>query len=341
MADDQLNGAAGGGMPDAPPSGSGGELRISNTGQRIRAILVVIVVIVIAGVVLWLYHGKQQQVERFEQLRTSFSTVHNSGYAAFWQETQVDIKEMKTNQDFEARLKEILSSTPVAYSKHLQEKALPILEKALPEYSGITAPNEMAVKATGKTFADLVKDVADAATALHEAWKGFADELAKYDTYLKARKLLDKAGNAWLGAQGDPKEEKFKSKAIQYVALAKCILADQGIVFQIPPDELSAKLEGTCDNEMPAWWRRVTDECMPKLLERVEADEVYNQTLEAYRKAEMPDTKSVFGIKACLDRSRDAFEVELIEKIALAWANYVKAQNALLDAIEAKLKELR
>ncbi|MBW2276871.1 MAG: hypothetical protein JRF63_05220, partial [Deltaproteobacteria bacterium] len=118
-------------------------------------------------------------------------------------------------------------------------------------------------------------------------------------------------------------------------------LADQGVVFEIDPQDLSFKLEETCpQGSRPAWWRRVTDECMPKLLSPVDADQVYTQTLEVYSKAELPDTKSVFGIKACLDKSRDAFESEVIEKIALAWSDYVKAQNALLGAVEDKLKDL-
>jgi len=329
-------------MPEAPPAAPGPEpvvdVKISNTGQRIRAILVVIVVIAVAAVVLWLYHGKQKEIERYEQLRTDFSLVHNTGYLAFWKETQVDIKEMKTNQDFEARLKEIVNATAVAYSKHIREGALPILEKSLSSYDELTAPNDMAGE--GKTFADLVKDVSDAAKGLHGAWKDFADEIAKYETYIEANKVLDDAGNAWLGAQGDPENDKFKVKSIQYVALVKCILADQGVVFEIDPQELGNKLEDTCLNDKPAWWRRVTDECLPKLLEKSDADEVYTKTLEVYRKAELPDTKSVFGIKSCLDQSRDEFETEVIDKIAVAWATYVKAQNALLAAIKEKLKEL-
>jgi hypothetical protein len=330
-------------MPEAPPPATpptgGGDVKIKNTGQRIGAILVVIIVLAVVAVVLWLYHGKQQEIERYEQLRADFSQVHNAGYIAFWKESQVDIKEMKTNQDFEARLKEILGATAVAYSKHILEEALPILEKSLSSYAEITAPNEQAGE--GKTYADLVKEVSDSATGLHDAWKSFADEIAKYADYLEARKKLDKAGNAWLGAQGDPENDKFKAKSIQYVALVKCVLADQGVVFEIDPQELSNKLEDTCLNDKPGWWRRVTDECMPKLIENVEADAVYDQTLEAYRKAEMPDTKSVFGIKSCLDRSQEEFESEIIENIAKAWATYVKAQNSLLDAVEAKLEETR
>lgn len=330
-------------MPEAPPAAPlpepGGDVKISNTGQRIRAILVVIIVIAIAAVVLWLYHGKQQEVERYEQLRTDFSKVHNLGYTAFWKKSQVDIAEMKTNQDFEARLKEILSTTAVAYSKHILEEALPILGQALPDYAGLTAPNEAAGE--GKTYADLVKEVSDAAKGLHEAWKSFAEEVGKYETYLEANKKLDDSGNAWLGAQQDPENVKYRTKGIQYVSLVKCVLADQGVIFEIDPEELSGKLEDTCLNQKPAWWRRVTDECLPKLLEKTESDEIYKQTVEAYKNLEKLDTKSVFGIKNCLDQSRDEFETEIIEKIALSWATYVKAQNALLDALEAKLKEIR
>lgn len=330
-------------MPEAPPAAPapepGGDVKISNTGQRIRAILVVIIVIAIAAVVLWIYHGKQKEVERYEQLRTDFSKIHNLGYNAFWKESQVDIKEMKTNQDFEARLKEILGSTAVAYSKHILDDALPILEQKLPDYAELTGPNEAAGE--GKTYADLVKDVSDAANGLYDAWKSFADEVAKYDTYIEARKKLDDSGNSWLGAQQDPENVKYRTKGIQYVALVKCVLSDQGMIFEIDPEELSSKLEDTCLNEKPAWWRRVTDECLPKLLEPTEDDVIYKQTVESYSKLEKLDTKSVFGIKNCLDRSRDEFETEIIEKIAMAWATYVKAQNALLDAVEAKLEEIR
>ena len=335
MNDEHTEGTGGEGLPEVPASPLVGhdDVKISNTGQRIRAILVVLVVIVAAAGALYWWNSKKQEIERHEAVRTDFQKVHTAGYTAFWKESEVDIKEMKTNQDFEARLKDILATGAVRYNKHLKEKCLPVLEKALPDYKSLSAPVE---------YGEQVDAVGKAAEALYQAWKDLSAELDNYEQYIEANKKLDDSGNSWLGCQTDPEKEKFRLKAINYVKLVQCVLGDSGVVFEIEAENLGEKLEATCDTGEADWFRRVASECMPKLLGTDAAeDDVFKQTLEKYRKAETPDTKSVFGIKDCLKRGRAAMESEVIEKIALAWAGYVKAQNALLDAVEAKLKELR
>ena len=208
-----------------------------------------------------------------------------------------------------------------------------VLEKALPDYKSLKAPIE---------YGEEIDAMGKAAEALYQSWKDLSAELDNYENYLDAKKKLDDSGNSWLGCQTDPEKEKFKLKAINYVKLVQCILGDSAVIFEVEAQELGNKLEATCDTGQAEWFRRIAGDCMPKLLLKdATENEVFKQTLEKYRKSEMPDTKSVFGIKDCLKRGRDAAESEAIEKIALAWAGYVKAKNALLDANDKKLEELR
>jgi formate dehydrogenase len=46
---------------------------------------------------------------------------------------------MKTDVDFEAKLTEYLSVSSIAYPKHIKEKALPVIDNALPKYRALEA----------------------------------------------------------------------------------------------------------------------------------------------------------------------------------------------------------
>ncbi len=321
--------SSGGGMPETPPPAGDENIKITNTGQRIRAILVVLIALAAGGAAIWWVLKGEAEEKRYEKARADFDAAHRAGYEAFWKKSKIDIKELKSNQDFELRVKEILDSAPVAYEKHLREEALPVLEESLEKYRSLTAPADVA---------ELPENVKKAAEGLYDAWKSFADEIVRYETYLEGKEKLKPAGDAWLGAQGDPKKDEFRKKAVQYTRLVQCILGSSAQMVDIDTQELGNKLEDTCLNERSDWFRRVVDDCLPKLLDGdAEADETYETILEKYRKAEMPDTKSVFGIETCLKDSREVFESQIIEKVARAWADYVKAQNALIEGIKAKL----
>ncbi|HUT79280.1 MAG TPA: hypothetical protein VM285_16390, partial [Polyangia bacterium] len=217
-----------------------------------------------------------------------------------------------------------------AYAKHVQEQALPVLEKSLEKYSALTAPGELG---------PLAEDLGKATRNLFDAWKAFAAEFVGYEEFITANKALTPSGNSWLGAQEDPANEKFKAKAINYTRLVQCILADSADMAGINPQELGSKLEDTCATERAGWFRRVKADCLPKLnAKSPDADETYTKILETYRAAEMPDTKSVFGIETCIRETREVAEAELIESIALPWAEYLKAKNALIQAVKEKQK---
>ncbi len=324
---DELQGTEGPGMPEAPV---GDDVRISNTGQRIRAILVLLIALGAGGAAFWWWQGESAKKEAYQKVLDDLTGAHNAGWVAFWKETKIPVEELKNNEAFALRVKEIIASTPVAWGKHVQEKALPVLEASLEKYSSMTAPGEIG---------PLAEDVAKAAKNLHGAWKAFAAEIAGYEEFLAANKALEPSGNAWLGAQQEPENDKFKVKAINYTKFAQCILADSADMAAIVPQDLGGKLEDSCATDRPAWFRRVKADCMPKLNEKSpKADDAYAKILEAYGKAEMPDTKSVFGILTCLRETRELAEGELIESIALPWAEYLKAKNALIQAVKEKQK---
>lgn len=320
--------------PEAPVHVGDDDLKISNTGQRVRAIIVVLIALGAAGAAIWYFNEKAKKEEAIQEVKTDFQVVHDNGYNAFWKETQVDIKALKSNEDFEVKIKEILANSSVGYARHIKDKALPILAAKLPDYKSLTAPTEFAVE---------VAAVATAAENLHNAWKEFAGEVEAYEVYLEAKSKLTDSGNAWLGIQGDPKDEEFLIKGANYLNLVRCILVDK-IAFEIEPQDLQYRIEDTCakNAEQAQWFRRVISDCMPKLLDKnTEADDYFNKTIEAYQKAAPGDTKSVFGVEHCLGLARDTFESEIINKIAAAWAEYVKAQNALLEKIKVEQKKLK
>lgn len=336
MSQDESNDFQGLGSPDGqvPLPTSDAEVSISNTGQRTVAIIVVLILLGGLGAGLYWWMGKQEQIARHEAVRAAFDNAHRVGYVAFWSKSQIDVKAMKTNADFEMRMHRILSDNPVRYSKHLEAQAISVLEKALPEYKKIEAPSE---------YADKVAGVAQAVESMHDSWKAFASEIGRYKLYLEAKSKLSEHGDQWFGAQ-QSNDAKYTAKAQRYFAMLRCVMKDKNIA-EIVPNEVSSAIQDSCLNDKQGWFRRAAFECLPSLLaDPSEADKAeYTTTLAAFRKsgAERLDHNSVFGIESCLDDGRSALEAELIESLAKTWHDYVVAQNALLDSIETKLKELR
>lgn len=311
------------------------DVKIKNTGQRVAVIFLGLLIIAGGAAGAWWYTGKQAEIEKHEKVREAFQKAHLAGYGPFWKKVQVDIKAFKSNADFEARMKQILSEDPVRYGRFLKDEGLPILEKNLPDYKNIEAPAE---------YADEMANVAEAYENLHITWSAFAQKMAGFETHFDGLKKLDKAGDAWFGAQQSDKE-KFQDMAKKYYAVLGCILPDQDL-SEIEPTDLKLTITDSCVDDKAAWFSRVGFECLPKLAEaEVAVDEdAYRKTIAAFRKGGKEgrvDHASKFGIEDCLKATRDDYETEIIEPLAKSWAEYVKAQNELLGAIKKTLKALK
>ncbi|MCP4606759.1 MAG: hypothetical protein GY847_40675 [Proteobacteria bacterium] len=329
---DEFSEQEAGGIPQAQAQAFDDvDIKVSNTGQRIRAILVALVAVVAAGTAIYWWSSKTAAIEGHEKARIDFQRVHTAGYVDFWTMTQIDLKLLKSNQDFEIKMKQIMKDGPVRYSKYVKEKCLPIIDGALPKYKSVTVPSE---------YADKMDAVSTAAEGLRNAWAGFSDELLKFEGYFKGKKSLDKTSSAWLGAQQSD-DDKYTLDAFKYFKLLGCVLPDKKIE-ELDTSEINNVINESCRKDKAAWFRRVAYDCVPKLLENAgNPSEAYATTLEKSRESERMDHASKFGIEDCLKKSRDSMESEMIEGVALAWANYVKAQNSLLSTIDSKLKELR
>jgi hypothetical protein len=336
MSQDDSNDLQGLSSPDGqvPLPVGDADVNISNTGQRVGIVVVVLLLLGGLGAGLHWWNKKQAEITRHEGVRAAFEAAHRGGYAAFWNKSQINVKSMKTNKDFAARMHQILTDNPVRYGKHLQDQAIPVLAAAVPEYKKIEAPSE---------YADKVAAVAKAAEDMHDSWKAFAAELGRYKDFLEAKAKLSDHGNQWFGAQ-QSNNPKFEAKAQRYYGLLQCILRDKKIA-EIEPNEVNNTVSDSCLNDKAAWFRRVAFECLPDILGEP-SDEVkkeYVATVATFRKsrAERLDHNSIFGIEGCLNSGRSAFQEELTDALAKSWANYVLAQNSLISAIEGKLKELR
>jgi hypothetical protein len=322
------------GMPEAPIGGGGDDdVTISNTGQRIRVILVLIVLVAVGIGVMMHMNKKRDQEAAIEKVKTDFAALHNGGYKAFWKSARLELDTMKSNADFEGKIKEYLNITSVQYAEHIKKTAIPILEELAPKYRNIEAPNALVPE---------VGEVADAVEALLAAWRKFSTEIDMYKGYLENLNKLETAGDQWFGAQSDPKKEEYVEMGVRYVNVVHCILKNQTLMEHEPID-LSFRVADTCAiaDEQAEWFRRVAFGCLDRLGgEPVVPDELYNEIIKKYNKADPHDTKSKFAIINCLKLARSSYESELSDEIALAWANYTKAQNALIAAIAQKKKEL-
>lgn len=307
------------------------DVKISNTAQRVRAILVVVIVVIAAGAFFFWYSNRQKEIARHDAVKAEFQKAHVAGYSDFWVKAKVDIKGFKNNMEFETRMKQITTDDPVRYAKYLKEECLPIIDTALPKYKAIAVP---------LGYADKMDGVIKAFVELRESWSSLANDLQKYEMYFKGKAQLDPVANAWLGAQ-QSNAEKHKANAYKYYRLLGCVLPDKKI-SELETTEINNAIQESCRTDKTDWFRRVAFECLPNLLEKSGDPEAeFDVALKKSRKAERMDHNSKFGIEDCLETTRDDVESAIIERVAKAWAGYVSAQNSLLSAIDSALKELR
>ena len=325
-----------GGMPMQPGDMGGGpvpddDLKISNTGQRVAAIVVVVIVVAAVIGVLVFLQGKQKEIQKVEDVRTAFQKAHNNGYVEFWKKVQVDVKSMKTTADFESRLRQV-TVDPVRYAKHIKENALPIIDKALPDYKAIITPPE---------FQGQLDAVSEAIENIRTSWDNFASEFLKLEDYFGAVDKLETASSHWLGWQQKPGTDKFLMNAVRYHKLLSCIMGNKPIT-DLDYESMESEVTNTCakGDEKADWFRRFAFECLPYLKSgTLKPDEMFAAAVEKSKEA--MDTTSKFGIDTCIKRTKEEFESDEIQKLAGPWLEYIKAQNALLDAVDVKLKSLQ
>jgi hypothetical protein len=309
------------------------DIAVSNTGSKVAAIVVVVIIIAAVVGVLVFLQRKQGEVEKHEAVKAAFQAAHNKGYVEFWKKVQVDVKGMKSNTEFEARLRQV-TSDPVRYAKHIKENGLPIIDNAIADYKAISAN-------APKEYDEYVKALVTAMEDLRKEWAAFASEYVKFEDFAKANEKLETASSHWLGWQQNPGSEKWKYNAVKYVRVLRCIFGPQK-QWKDFEYTMETEVTNTCAKaaEKPEWFRRVAFECLPKLLGGpAEADADFEAAVAAFK--ESNDTTSKLGIDTCLKKSRPDFESEAIGKLGKPWAEYVKAQNSLLEAIDTNLEKLK
>lgn len=225
-----------------------------------------------------------------------------------------------------------VTTDPVRYARHIKEKGIPVIDKALPEYKAIAAPSDMMEK---------VVKISTAVEDLRAAWDGFASEYARFEDFFRANEKLEGASSHWLGFQQNPSSEKFMVDAVKYFKVLQCIFKDQK-VNELDYANMESEVTATCATAAgkPEWFRHVAFECLEILNGTAGApDDAFNTAVKAA--AEAFDTTSKFGIDTCLKKSKEYFEADAFAKLAVPWMEYIKAQNELLDAIDSKVKSLQ
>lgn len=320
-------------MTDVPAAGlpdpGDGPMHITNRGQRIRAILFVLIALVAAAGAIYWYMNKQKEIAKHEETKAAFQEAHTAGYTNFFRTAQVNIASMKNNEDFELKLKAILGDDPVRYAKHIKEKCLPVIDEALEKYRSIEAPSE---------YASQMEHVSNTASLMRDAWRNFANEALKFEGYIDGKKSLDKAANSWLGAQRS-KDPKFQNYGFRYFRLLECVLNEHKIA-EIESSEINYTIQDSCASNKAEWFRRVAYECIPMLKEDPgEPSAEYNAALKMAKKSDRGDHASKFGITDCLESTRSDLESSMIEPLAKSWRDYIVAYNETLALINKAIKE--
>ncbi len=335
--DNQIPGGPDFGQNSDIPSGNlplpadDAEIKISNTGQRIAVIAVLVAVVAAVIAVLVMMNNKKKEIQKYEDVRAAFQKAHLSGYRDFWKAVQVDVKGLKNNDEFEAKMR-VVTTDPVRYARHVKENGIIVLDKSLPDYKAIVAPSDL--------VENLAK-ISEAVVSMKSAWNEFATEFLKYEDYFKSLEKLETASSHWVGFQQQKDNEKFLLNAVRYFKVLRCVLKDAKLE-DLDFESMETEVTNTCAAAAakPEWFSRTAFECLAHLSAPAGVpDDDFKKAIEIAAKT--PDTTSKFGIDTCLKKSKEFFESEQFHKLALPWLEYIKAQNDLLKAIDEKIKSLQ
>jgi len=333
MSDDQL-----GGEDHNVPQGTGGmdeNIQVSNTGQRIRAIVGVIIVLVGAGIGIYFWMGSQKELEKHKNVLAAFTAAHTKDYFGFWTKAQIVSANLDNSAEIESQLLKIIRKTPVGYGKLLKNQALPIFDEGMADFQAIQAP---------PAYADKLKAVVEAYRSLGDAVKSVSDELIMLDSYLESEVKLNRLNNAWFNAQtwDDP---QYHPEAFRYYKLLRCLLNDRKLGDMAPLDIAAAVTKRCADeNDKAGLFRLVAFGCYPALLSAAaEPDQEFKDTLAAYYKIfkgkseDKVDGTSKDALVECMKTSRVEFENDLVGKLKKGWEDYSKARKEFLDANNAAI----
>lgn len=308
------------GPPVNPPWGEGADMgpideKISNTGQRVRAVLVIIVLLAIGigGYVWW--SGKKTEIARHEKVKKDFAAAHVAGYKTFWDTCKIPISEMKNNQIMMGRLDKMALGSEESFGKFIKTTCLPVWDQALPLYRGILGP---------EAYRTVLEKIAEDAQAIQKAFVALGDFLVAYPERVRFSQKITDAGNKWLLYQQGGDVEKSLIPADNYVHLMQCILKDKPLA-DISVDILQDTLRMTCAKDAWPWFDRVERECMP-IMDKTEksGDDLLDQCMKAFVSAENLDGSSVFGITDCLKKAENQRRKEILTEVTKAWMNYTK-----------------
>ncbi len=119
--------------------------------------------------------------------------------------------------------------------------------------------------------------------------------------------------------------------------MLECILVSDTL-SGIRGAELEDNILASCTENETDCFRRVAFDCMPLLSGGTDDEEGKAPVI---KKGPGLDHTSKFGIEACLKATESAVTNDNIDKIALAWKQYVESKNALLRALDENIKALR
>lgn len=326
------------GVPDyvpedlSPPDPS---LKESNKSGAIKLIVGIVIVLVIAGIGVYLLMGSQKEIKEHETARDAYKAANLKGQVAFWKKAGIAVSAAKDVTDFNRTVMDFMKEkTRVPFAKMLKAEAVPILDAALPDYEAVKAP---------PAYADKYKAVLDAYKAIKDASLDLSGQLLMIDAALDAQTKLTRRSDAWFNAQtwDDP---QYLAEAFAYYKMLGCLI-DRPIA-ELKAPELSTKVDESCAADKIAWYKRVAVDCFPLLLdEKATPDEAFKATVAAYRKTGIEAAKatpkpegpvidelSIESVRACSEAARMELEGSLATKLKATFLAYEKASKDFLAA---------
>jgi hypothetical protein len=327
-------------VPDYVPENTNvsiDDMKVSNTAQRVRVIVGIAVIVVLAAIGLIFFMNSARDVEAHKAARAAFDEAHKKGSAAFWVKARIETASFKDASEFNSQVLKAMRKSLVKYAQLLKGEALPILDSGLAAYQAVKAP---------EAYKDKLAAVLEAYKGERDAVTNFAGQLLMIDGLLEAKTKLRRMNDAWFNAQTweDP---QYGVEGFRYYKLVSCLLEGRPLI-EIPAVDLMAEISKSCSEKKDAWFKRAALECFPMLLTADEQPSTaYNETVAAYRKKgaekkpegveSLIDETSSDAIGACVEDCEREFEYVLVAQLKASWDKYEAARKAFLDANNAAL----
>ncbi len=301
--------------------------------KRMKALMYLVVVMIIAGVLGFVYlrdARKKARIKEVAEFFSAFRLVDDEETATFWKCTvrarHRDVRLARDTLEITDGLEKAFQNFPKSQPEYLKEKCIP-------QITGILASLEKLKPPAG--FEEALEAVKQSMKKVAAVFTTYANKIAqRKDEASNEQEVRDAVGEFHLA-----QSQSEVPKALEYYNILKCAIPElekQVKAISKPPDTqpVVEYIYNTCKAD-PTFADKLRKECFDKRKENVEKDAGYKAAV--YKMS--GDNRDLSAINDCFSRANRGFDREEIEAVAKVFVDYRGARGEIIKALAQVKKE--